>query len=113
VFVMFRLWGFVNHANIRIPLGVATPLLSGPQWHRIHHSTMTEHQDKNFATLFPFIDILFGTYYLPLRNDFPPTGLRDAEQSSALREATVGPFAAWYRTTSVRLRFRFQRWLAG
>jgi len=112
VFVMFRLWGFVNHANIRVRLGVATPLFSGPQWHRIHHSTLAEHQDKNFATFFPFIDMLFGTYYRPRRNEFPPTGLRDAEHSAPLREATVGPFVAWYRNTPVR-RFRFAKWIGG
>jgi sterol desaturase/sphingolipid hydroxylase (fatty acid hydroxylase superfamily) len=96
VFLMFRLWGFVNHANLRVRLGAATPLISGPQWHRIHHSLLAEHQDKNFATFFPFIDQVFGTYYRPLRDEFPPTGLRD-EEPRPLNEATVGPLVAWLR----------------
>ena len=103
VFVMFRLWGFVNHANIRVRLGAATPLISGPQWHRIHHSVLREHQDKNFATFFPLIDVIFGTYYRPRSNEFPSTGLRAGESSAPLSEATIGPFISWYSN--------FQRWL--
>jgi sterol desaturase/sphingolipid hydroxylase (fatty acid hydroxylase superfamily) len=61
-FLMFRLWGFINHANVRFNLGPLTPVISGPQWHRIHHSIDAAHRDRNFATFFPFIDILFGTY---------------------------------------------------
>lgn len=103
VFVMFRLWGFVNHANIRLQLGRATPLISSPQWHRIHHSTLRQHQDKNFATFFPFIDQIFGTYYRPLRDEFPPTGLR-GEEPRPLNEATVGPLVAWLNGTRAFLR---------
>lgn len=74
-FVMFRLWGFVNHANVRVGFGRATPLVAGPQWHRIHHSTRPEHRDKNFAAFFPFLDVLFGTYHEPRADEYPATGL--------------------------------------
>jgi sterol desaturase/sphingolipid hydroxylase (fatty acid hydroxylase superfamily) len=104
LFVMFRLWGFVNHANLRIDIGPLTPLVSGPQWHRIHHSILTEHRDKNFATFFPFIDKLFGTYYRPQKNEYPPSGLLDGEESRPLREATFEPLLAWYRTGSTLLK---------
>ncbi|MFY9621324.1 MAG: sterol desaturase family protein [Pyrinomonadaceae bacterium] len=97
LFVMFRVWGFVNHANLRIHFGVLTPLLSGPQWHRIHHSTVEEHRDRNFATFFPFIDMIFGTYYRPRKGEFPPTGLMNEEKSRPLAEATFEPFVAWAR----------------
>ncbi len=93
-FVMFRLWGFVNHANLRIDLGPLTPFVSGPQWHRLHHSTRAEHCDKNFAAFFPFIDILFGTYCAPREGEYPPTGLPDQAETSFLRDATLSPFAS-------------------
>lgn len=96
-FAMFRVWSFVNHANLRLDLGPLTPLVSGPQWHRLHHSKRAEHRDKNFAAFFPFIDLLFGTYYGPGRGEYPPTGLPDQEETSFLREATVSPFAALAR----------------
>lgn len=95
VFLMFRVWGFVNHANLRISLGRLTPLMSAPQWHRIHHSARPEHRDRNFATFFPVIDLLFGTYYAPKPGEYPPTGI-GSRQVPILRAATVGPFLAWY-----------------
>ena len=74
-FVMFRLYGFINHSNVRIGLGGATAWIAGPQWHRIHHSVQPEHRDKNFAAFFPFIDKVFGTYYQPASDEYPRTGL--------------------------------------
>lgn len=96
-FAMFRLWGFVNHANIRLHLGGLTPIVAGPQWHRIHHSTHAEHLDRNFATFFPFIDLLFGTYYAPQREEYPPTGLSGQEPAEDFREATFEPVLGIYR----------------
>lgn len=95
--VMFRLWGFVNHANVHFSFGRLTPFVSGPQWHRIHHSILDEHHNRNFATFFPFIDLLFGTYYAPQKGEYPATGLSTQPQSGDLREATVVPLVAWYR----------------
>ena len=95
--LMFRVWGFVNHADVRIHLGPLTGVITGPQWHRIHHSTQPQHLDKNFATYFPFIDRMFGTYYRPARDEYPSTGLVDSAPEPFLYEATVSPFVWWYR----------------
>jgi sterol desaturase/sphingolipid hydroxylase (fatty acid hydroxylase superfamily) len=95
-FLMFTLWGFVNHANLRIGFGPMTPVIAGPQWHRIHHSIRDEHRDRNFAALFPVIDVMFGTYWHPRHGEYPPTGVREPHVPS-LRAATVDPFVAWYR----------------
>ena len=101
-FVLFRIWGFVNHANLRLRLGPLTPLIAGPQWHRIHHSIQEAHQDKNFAAFFPFIDMLFGTYYRPGNEEYPATGLLGAESSGNLRDATVEPVIGFYRLARAR-----------
>ncbi|HYG29123.1 MAG TPA: sterol desaturase family protein [Allosphingosinicella sp.] len=101
-FLLFSLWGLVNHANVRIGFGPLTPFVSGPQWHRIHHSIDARHRDRNFATFFPVIDIIFGTYYRPSRDEYPATGL-EGEQASSLKAATILPFVNWYR--AVRSRF--------
>ena len=103
-FLMFRLWGFVNHANTRLDLGFLTPIISGPHWHRIHHSTSAEHYDKNFAAFFPFIDILFGTYYRPHKDEYPPTGIPTHDFSGHLSEATIAPFVGFYRLGAGRIR---------
>lgn len=77
----FAAWGIFIHANLRIELGILTPVVSGPQYHRIHHSVWPEHLDRNFAAYFPIWDILFGTYVSPASGQFPPTGLAQGESS--------------------------------
>lgn len=94
-FLIFRLWGYFIHANIRLGFGWLTPWIAGPQFHRIHHSRLPEHIDKNFATLFPFIDIAFGTYYRPAPGEYPATGLVLDKDVGFLEQATIEPFRMW------------------
>ncbi|GKQ53250.1 sterol desaturase family protein [Bradyrhizobium sp. Ce-3] len=68
------------HLNVRIPLGRYVTWVNNPQWHRIHHSVLPEHRDKNFAAFFPFLDILFGTAWIPKPDEYPATGLVPAER---------------------------------
>jgi sterol desaturase/sphingolipid hydroxylase (fatty acid hydroxylase superfamily) len=80
------------HSNIRLNLGPFTKFIVGPQIHRIHHSRLPAHFDKNFAGMFPLWDLLFGTYYHPERDEFPPTGI-EGEEIRSLREAIHIPFS--------------------
>jgi len=58
------IWTFFIHANIRCSLGPVEWLLSSPAFHHWHH-TNDEHRDHNFAFIFPLIDRIFGTAWLP------------------------------------------------
>ena len=58
------LWTFFIHANLRVRLGPLEWLLSSPAFHHWHH-TNAQHRDHNFAFIFPFIDRIFGTAWLP------------------------------------------------
>ena len=53
------------HANVAWTFGPLRYAISSPAFHRWHHTTEAEGQNKNFAGLFPFIDLLFGTFYMP------------------------------------------------
>jgi lathosterol oxidase len=53
------------HANVRYRLGAYENFFGMPRYHHWHHSSQPEAIDKNFALLFPWIDRLFGTQYLP------------------------------------------------
>lgn len=53
------------HANLSWTFGPFRYLLASPVFHRWHHTYMTEGGSKNFAPTFPFLDIIFGTYYDP------------------------------------------------
>jgi sterol desaturase/sphingolipid hydroxylase (fatty acid hydroxylase superfamily) len=58
------------HANVNWDFGPLRSVIATPVFHRWHHSRDREAWDKNFAGLFPFWDILFGTYYMP-RDHWP------------------------------------------
>jgi len=57
-------WGFFIHANLNWRFGWLERLVSTPAFHHWHH-TRADHVDRNFASLLPFMDLAFGTYYLP------------------------------------------------
>lgn len=53
---------YVSHANIETRKSFLDYLIVTPQIHHFHHSHNIE-EAKNFSTIFPFWDLLFGTYY--------------------------------------------------
>jgi sterol desaturase/sphingolipid hydroxylase (fatty acid hydroxylase superfamily) len=61
------------HANLNWTLGPFKYVIAGPVFHRWHHTMADRGGEKNFASTFPFIDLLFGTFYMPPRelpNDY-------------------------------------------
>jgi sterol desaturase/sphingolipid hydroxylase (fatty acid hydroxylase superfamily) len=63
-------WGFFIHSNVRWRLGPLEWVISTPAFHHWHH-TVDENRDHNYASMLPWIDRIFGTYYLP-RSQWPP-----------------------------------------
>jgi sterol desaturase/sphingolipid hydroxylase (fatty acid hydroxylase superfamily) len=57
-------WTFFIHANIGVRLGPLEWLITSPAFHHWHH-TNDEHRDRNFSFIFPIIDRVFGTAWLP------------------------------------------------
>jgi sterol desaturase/sphingolipid hydroxylase (fatty acid hydroxylase superfamily) len=53
------------HANLRWTLGPFRYVLAGPVFHRWHHTAAEEGGEKNYASTFPILDVLFGTFYMP------------------------------------------------
>jgi sterol desaturase/sphingolipid hydroxylase (fatty acid hydroxylase superfamily) len=88
-------WLYLAHANIRVHFGRLSPLLCGPQVHRIHHSVEAHHRDKNFAQFFPIYDVLFGTYYGPSREEYPHTGTATLATDEPIPHVLVRPFKVW------------------
>ena len=88
-------WNIFAHANLRLRFGILTPVLVGPQLHRLHHSKLRQHHDKNFAQFFAFIDVLFGTYCKPGRDEYPPTGAHSLPSDASILEVLLRPFKIW------------------
>lgn len=88
-------WTWVIHLNVRVHVGPVARIIVGPQGHRIHHSILPQHQDKNFAAYFAFWDVLFGTYHHPAKEEYPATGLTDGSKILSVTEASIYPFRKW------------------
>ena len=80
------------HANTRINLGILRYIFTTPQYHHWHHCIEDEHYGHNFAVFFPFIDMIFGTFYLP-GNEWPKgTGLNEAKFPKGFVKQLIYPF---------------------
>ena len=90
----------INHMNFRFGLGPFNWLFATPQIHRIHHSRLEQHIDKNFAAMFPIWDVIFGTYYRPAAAEYPPTGLSSGERVTGAKQALLLPFSMWRKMLS-------------
>ncbi len=53
------------HANLDWTFGPLKYMLVSPVFHRWHHTLPDEGGDRNFANTFSFLDVLFGTFYMP------------------------------------------------
>lgn len=58
------------HANVRFNVEWLKPYIVTPRFHHWHHGIEKEAIDVNFAIHFPWLDKLFGTYYMPV-NQWP------------------------------------------
>jgi sterol desaturase/sphingolipid hydroxylase (fatty acid hydroxylase superfamily) len=98
--VLISQWGWFIHANIRKHFGIFNLIFVGPQYHRIHHSILNKHLNKNFSSFFPLWDYLFGTIYVSpsgLKHfEWPSTGIEDHSSYPSLLEVLLGPFISWF-----------------
>lgn len=53
------------HANLNWTFGPFRYVLASPVFHRWHHTTEEQGLDKNFASTFPILDLMFGTFHMP------------------------------------------------
>jgi sterol desaturase/sphingolipid hydroxylase (fatty acid hydroxylase superfamily) len=85
-------WSFFIHANLKWRFGPLEWLLSTPAFHHWHHTRDgTQYIDKNFAAIFPWVDRLFGTLYLP--KHFPQQyGVDSPAQPPDLLGQLIQPF---------------------
>lgn len=87
----------LGHMNVRLQLGKASLFFCSPQLHRIHHSRLPQHFDKNYAVVLPLWDVIFGTYLQPARDEFPPTGVPGETEFRSFWEAQTFTLREWWR----------------
>lgn len=54
-------WDYMVHSNLRLPFGPLRYVVVTPEYHRIHHSKLPQHYDKNFSVRLVLWDVVFGT----------------------------------------------------
>jgi sterol desaturase/sphingolipid hydroxylase (fatty acid hydroxylase superfamily) len=80
------------HANVSWTFGPLRYVVSSPAFHRWHHTTEAEGLDKNFAGLFPFIDLAFGTFYMPKGAQPTRFGIVEDDVPQGIFRQLVYPF---------------------
>jgi sterol desaturase/sphingolipid hydroxylase (fatty acid hydroxylase superfamily) len=83
------MWGFFIHANLGFRYGPVEWLIGTPPFHRWHHAVTPA--NRNFASLFPWIDMIFGTYHSPKRQ-LPAVYGIDTAMPDQLSAQLTGPF---------------------
>jgi sterol desaturase/sphingolipid hydroxylase (fatty acid hydroxylase superfamily) len=79
------------HANLDWSFGPFRYLLASPLFHRWHHTSASRGGSSNFAGTFPFIDLMFGTFYMPRAQRPDAYGPEDPEFPSGFAGQLLHP----------------------
>jgi sterol desaturase/sphingolipid hydroxylase (fatty acid hydroxylase superfamily) len=58
-------YAILLHSNLGWSFGPLRYAIASPLFHRWHHTTEEQGLSRNFAPLFPFLDLAFGTFHMP------------------------------------------------
>ncbi|MEM7640748.1 MAG: sterol desaturase family protein [Pseudomonadota bacterium] len=90
------------HMNVDWTHGPFKDVLASPRFHRWHHADHPDAWDKNFSSIFPIWDRLFGTYYCPGPCNVP-LGF-PGNPGENFFKLMVFPFREWGRMASQQVR---------
>lgn len=90
--IIIAIHAVLIHANTRINFGFLKYIVTTPQYHHWHHCEDPAHYGKNFAAVFPVIDMMFGTYYLPGSTWPAGTGVHEAHYPKGFLRQSMYPF---------------------
>lgn len=89
--IMGTVWSYVVHSNIRWRSTILESLVTTPAFHHWHHTNDgADFLNKNFAPMFPVVDRIFGTHYLP-EKDWPQRYGTDTFVSKRLKRQLLDP----------------------
>ena len=91
LFAIGMTWNQYVHSNTALELGRGRVFLADNRFHRIHHSLKSEHWDHNFGVMFPWWDMMFGTAWMPERNEWPDVGVPEYGEIAGVGELLVRP----------------------
>jgi sterol desaturase/sphingolipid hydroxylase (fatty acid hydroxylase superfamily) len=65
------------HSNINVTIKPLKWLIVTPEFHHWHHTAEPDAINKNFASQLPFLDFLFGTWWLPKNRRIARYGINE------------------------------------
>lgn len=68
-FMFNALGANLRHSHIPFSFGKLDKWFISPHMHQLHHSQLTHHHDKNYGSCFAIWDRLFGSLYIPARDE--------------------------------------------
>jgi sterol desaturase/sphingolipid hydroxylase (fatty acid hydroxylase superfamily) len=80
------------HANLDWNLGPFKYVIASPIFHRWHHTLPDRGGEKNFAATFPVLDLIFGTFYMPVGERPDRYGIDDREFPAGFGAQLMYPF---------------------
>ncbi|MEC7960168.1 MAG: sterol desaturase family protein [Pseudomonadota bacterium] len=96
--LLFGFNGSFRHYHVAFHYPVwLSKWLQSPVMHHTHHSYLEKHWDTNLAAVTSIWDRLFGTLYIPEKDEYTPWGLgpETQDQYRGFWQNTVGPFKDW------------------
>lgn len=87
-------YAIMLHASVSWSFGPLKWVIASPTFHRWHHSSDIDAQDKNFAGLFPIWDLLFGTFYMPVGRQPEKFGISDNKIPATFFGQLIYPFTS-------------------
>ncbi len=98
-YLMFLpLYVMLTHANLPWRFGLLRYVIVSPAFHRWHHTAENEGLNKNFARFFPFLDLIFGTFYLPMDRQPVDFGIADNDVPEGYLRQLLHPFRSRSRS---------------
>lgn len=97
------------HSNTRINFGPLKYIFTTPQYHHWHHCEDPKYYGHNFASIFPVIDIIFGTYYLPGKLWPEGTGVHESAYPKGFLKQTIYPFTKSPFDNDLKMEERSER----
>lgn len=92
VLLLGTVWGFFIHSNLRWRFGIFERFIATPAFHHWHHTNDgPDYINKNYASMLPWIDQIFGTLYLP-KNKLPARYGIDEATPPGLFAQVLHPF---------------------
>ena len=89
---IFLFYGILVHANVPWTFGPLRYVLASPCFHRWHHAAEDDGLNRNFAGMFPFLDLAFGTFHMPPGRQPEHFGIPDGDVPPTLWGQVAHPF---------------------